>query len=172
MTTAEHITPDLEQALAGTGLVLEDVTVTPAGKRRVVKVLLDRDLGDVESATERIEPLSLDEVADAARLVGGALDRSGALGEQPYTLEVSSPGVGRPLTEPRHFRRNVGRLVTARHEGVDVTGRVTAADATTVTLDLPATRTTPARRETLPYAGIERAVVEVEFARPDESRES
>ena len=47
MTTAEHITPDLEQALAGTGLVLEDVTVTPAGKRRVVKVLLDRDLGRV-----------------------------------------------------------------------------------------------------------------------------
>src|ERR671912_419281 len=100
MTTAEHITPDLEQALAGAGLVIEDVTVTPAGKRRIVKVLLDRELGDVESATERIEPLSLDEVADAARLVGEALDRSDALGEQPYTLEVSSPGVGRPLTPP------------------------------------------------------------------------
>lgn len=172
MTTAEHITPDLEQALAGTGLLVEDVTVTPAGKRRVVKVLLDRDLADVESATERIEPLSLDEVADAARLVGDALDRSDALGEQPYTLEVSSPGVGRPLTAPRHFRRNVGRLVTAHHDGADVTGRVVAADATTVTLEVPATRTTPARTETLPYAGIERAVVEVEFARPDESRES
>ena len=114
MTTAEHISPDLEKALAGTGLVLEDVTVTPAGKRRVVRVLLDRDLGDAETVTERTEPLSLDEVADATRLVGDALERSDALGEQPYTLEVSSPGVGRPLTEPRHFRRNVGRLVTAR----------------------------------------------------------
>jgi ribosome maturation factor RimP len=172
MTTAEHISPDLEQALAGTGLVLEDVTVTPAGKRRVVKVLLDRDLGDVETVTERTEPLSLDEVADATRLVGEALDRSDALGEQPYTLEVSSLGVGRPLTEPRHFRRNVGRLVTARQDGAEVTGRVVAADATQVTLEVAATRSTPGHTQTLAYAAIQRAVVQVEFARPDESPES
>ena len=172
MTTAEHIRPDLQQALAGTGLVLEDVTVTPAGKRRVVRVLLDRDLGGPDTVTERIEPLSLDEVADAARFVGDALDRSDALGEQPYTLEVSSPGVGRPLTEPRHFRRNVGRLVTATHEGAEVTGRLVAADATQVTLEVPATRSTPGRTQTLPYAGISRAVVQVEFARPDETPES
>lgn len=172
MTTAEHISPDLEQALAGTGLVLEDVTVTPAGKRRVVKVLLDRDLGDVETVTERTEPLSLDEVADATRLVGEALDRSEALGQQPYTLEVSSPGVGRPLTQPRHFRRNVGRLVTAHSDGAEVTGRVVSADGTQVTLEVPATRSTPARTQTLPYAGISRAVVQVEFARPDENPES
>ena len=94
------------------------------------------------------------------------------MGELPYTLEVSSPGVGRPLTEPRHFQRNVGRLVTARHDGTEVTGRVTAASAGEVTLEVPATRSTPARTETLPYAGVERAVVEVEFARPDESTES
>ena len=172
MTTAEHIRPDLEQVLAGTGLVLEDVTVTPAGKRRVVRVLIDRDLGGRESVTERTEPLSLDEVADATRLVGEALDRSDAMGEQAYTLEVSSPGVGRPLTEPRHFQRNVGRLVTARHDGVETTGRVTGADATHVTLDVPATRNSPSRTETLPYAAIERAVVQVEFARPDDTQES
>lgn len=171
MTTAERIRPDLEQALAATGLVVEDLTITPAGRRRVVKVLLDRDLGDVDVVTDATPPLSLDEVADATRVVGEALDGSDAMGELPYTLEVSSPGVGRPLTEPRHFRRNVGRLVTARHDGGEVTGRVTSASATEVTLDVPATRSSPARTETLPYAGIERAVVQVEFARHDESPE-
>jgi ribosome maturation factor RimP len=172
VTTAERIRPDLEQALAGTGLVVEDLTVTPAGRRRVVKVLLDRDLGDVDVVTVATDPLSLDEVADAARVVGDALDGSDAMGEQPYTLEVSSPGVGRPLTRPRHFRRNVGRLVTVRHGGTEVTGRVISASATEVALAVPATGSTPARTETLSYAGIERAAVQVEFARHDESPES
>jgi ribosome maturation factor RimP len=147
MTTADGIRPALEQALAPTDLVLEDVVVTPAGRRRVVKVLVDHDLSE-------------------------ALDASDVLGEQPYTLEVSSPGVGRPLTEPRHFRRNVGRLLTVDHEAGEVTGRVTSASSAEVTLEVPATRATPARTETLPYAGIRRAVVQVEFARPDESKES
>ena len=94
------------------------------------------------------------------------------MGEQPYTLEVSSPGVGRPLTEPRHFRRNVGRLLTVQHDGGEVTGRVVSASATEVSLDVAATKGTPARTETLPYSAVERAAVQVEFARPDESKES
>lgn len=176
MTTAESIRPTLDQALAPTDLVIEDVTVTPAGRRRVVKVLVDRRIGegdaDRDAVTEPTAPLTLDEVADATRVVSDALDASDAMGEQPYTLEVSSPGVGRPLTLPRHFRRNVGRLVTLHHDGGEVTGRVTRATATDVTLAVPATRSTPARTETLTYAGVERAVVEVEFARPDESKDS
>ncbi len=131
MTTADSIRPDPGAgARRHRACVLEDVAVTPAGRRRVVKVLLDRDLADVDTVTEPTAPLSLDEVADATRLVSEALDASDVMGEQPYTLEVSSPGVGRPLTEPRHFRRNVGRLVTVDHDGGEVTGRVTAADAT------------------------------------------
>jgi ribosome maturation factor RimP len=172
MTTADHIRPTLQEALAQSGLVLEDVVVTPAGRRRVVKVLLDRDLGDVAVVSDATAPLSLDEVADATRLVSEALDASDAMGEQPYTLEVSSPGVGRPLTAPRHFRRNVGRLVSVQHDGAEVTGRVLSATATEVTLEVPATKRTPARTEVLAYDGIERAVVQVEFARPDESKES
>ncbi|HET6967928.1 MAG TPA: ribosome maturation factor RimP [Ornithinibacter sp.] len=172
MTTAESIRPDLHRALAASGLVLEDVTVTPAGRRRVVRVLVDRDLGQPDVVTEPTEPLTLDEVADATRLVSEALDAGDAMGEQPYTLEVSSPGVGRPLTDPRHFRRNVGRLLTVHHDGVDVTGRVTSASATEVTLEVPATKSAPARSETLSYAGVERAVVQVEFARNDETKES
>jgi ribosome maturation factor RimP len=94
------------------------------------------------------------------------------MGEQPYTLEVSSPGVARPLTEPRHFRRNVGRLVTVHHDGGEVTGRVTGASDTEVTVEVPATKAAPARTETLRYAAVERAVVQVEFARPDQSKDS
>ena len=170
MTTADGIRPTLQQALASGPFVLEDVAVTPAGRRRVVKVLVDRALDVAGTVTEPTEPLTLDEVADATHLVGDALDASDVMGEQPYTLEVSSPGVGRPLTQPRHFRRNVGRLVTVHHDGGEVTGRVTAASATEVTLEVPATKATPARTETLRYAAVERAVVQVEFARPDPSQ--
>ena len=155
VTRAEDLPADEEYALflRYTGLPAE----------RLLRVRLER---------EAMPAFDLDEVADATRVVGDALDASPAMGEQPYTLEVSSPGVGRPLTEPRHFRRNVGRLVTAHHDGTAVTGRIAAASAREVTLELPATRTTPARTETLSYAVVERAVVEVEFARPDESTES
>ena len=169
MTTADSIRPTLQEALAGSDLVLEDVVVTPAGHRRVVKVLVDRALDDVGTLTEPTAPLTLDEVAAATHLVSDALDSSDLMGEQPYTLEVSSPGVGRPLTEPRHFRRNVGRLVTVHHDGGEVTGRVTSASAGELTIEVPAAKKVPARTETLPYVQVERAVVQVEFARPDEN---
>jgi ribosome maturation factor RimP len=172
MATADRVRPVLQEALEASALVVEDVSVTPAGRRRVVRVLLDRDLGDVDEVTEPTAPLSLDEVADATRLVGDALDASDVMGEQPYTLEVSSPGVGRPLTEPRHFQRNVGRLLTVRHGSGEVTGRVVGADRTAVTLEVPATAKDPSRTETLSYGDVERAAVLVEFARPDESKES
>jgi ribosome maturation factor RimP len=172
MTTADSIRPTLQEALGSSALVLEDVAVTPAGRRRVVKVLVDRALGEVDTVTEPTAPLTLDEVAAATHLVSDALDASDVMGEQPYTLEVSSPGIGRPLTQARHFRRNVGRLVTVQHDGREVTGRVLSASATDVTVEVPASKATPARTETLPYSAVEHAVVEVEFSRPDESKES
>ncbi len=152
--------------------MLEDVAVTPAGRRRVVKVLVDRALDDAGTLTEPTAPLTLDEVADATHLVSDALDSSDVMGELPYTLEVSSPGVGRPLTEPRHFRRNVGRLVTVHHDGGEVTGRVTSASAGEFTVEVPAAKKLPARTQTLTYEQVERAVVQVEFARHDESKDS
>ncbi len=172
MTTADSIRPVLGRALEPTSLVLDDVTVTPDGRRRVVKVLVDRDVDDSGTTSDPTPPLTLDEVADATRLVSDALDATDVMGEQPYTLEVSSPGVGRPLTTSRHYRRNVGRLVTVRRADGDVTGRIVSATAHEVTLEVPSSRSTPASTTTLPYAGVERAVVEVEFARPDESKES
>ncbi|PRY63400.1 ribosome maturation factor RimP [Knoellia remsis] len=161
----------LDGALAGSGLVVDEVTVTPAGRRRVVKVVVDRELPDVgaDGFTEMTEPLSLDEIADATRTVSDALDDSDVLGEQSYTLEVTSPGVSRPLTQPRHFQRNVGRLVTVQlRDGDPVTGRITRASADDVVVTVPAAKKSPARDETIPYAAIDRAEVQVEFARKDD----
>ncbi|MBM6400367.1 ribosome maturation factor RimP [Phycicoccus sonneratiae] len=172
MATADSVRPVLEEALDGSALVLDEVTVSPAGKRRVVRVLLDRDLGDVDAVTEPTAPLSLDEVADATRAVGEALDASDVLGELPYTLEVSSPGVGRPLTLPRHFQRNVGRLLEVRTADGETTGRLVAADRAGLTLEVAATKKTSARTATVPYAEVDRATVQVEFARHDDPKES
>ena len=172
MASADQVRPVLETALGGSGLVLEDVVVTPAGKRRVVRVLLDREVAVDGPVTDPTEPLSLDEVAEATRLVGDALDDSDVLGEQPYTLEVSSPGVGRPLTAPRHFARNVGRLLTVQHAGTSTTGRLVEAGPDEVVLDVPPVKKDPGGRRAFAVADLERAVVEVEFARPDETKET
>jgi ribosome maturation factor RimP len=172
MATADRVRPVLAEAVASSQVVLEEVTVTPAGKRRVVRVLIDRDLGEVEVVTAPVAPLTLDEIADVTRVVEAALDSSDVMGQQPYTLEVSSPGVARPLTEPRHYQRNVGRLVTLHGPGGETTGRLVRADRSTVTLDLPPTTASPGRQETFPYGDVDRALVQVEFARPDESKES
>lgn len=155
-------------ALDGSGVVLEDVVVTPAGRRRVVKVVVDRDLDVSGDVTDTLPSLSLDEIATATRTVSDALDESDVLGEQPYTLEVTSPGVSRPLTNASHFRRNVGRLVVlAPSGGEPVTGRIVRAGTDDLTLQIPAVKKAPARDENFTYAAIDRADVQVEFSRPD-----
>lgn len=138
----------LEPAVAATGFDLEDVTVSPAGKRRVVRVVVDRDGG-----------VDLDDVADVARAVSDLLDDNPDLVDGAYTLEVTSPGVDRPLTQPRHWRRNVGRLVKATLADETVTGRITGSSDTEVTLDVDGTP------RTLLQAEISKALVQVEFGR-------
>jgi ribosome maturation factor RimP len=167
VSVKDQIRPAVEGPLRDLGLLVEDVAVTPAGKRRLVRIWIDRVVGDAGDTTSTIAPLTLDEVADATRAVSDALDETGAMGEQPYTLEVGSPGVDRPLTHPRHFRRNVSRLVTVTpFEGPAVTGRIVAADADEVRLEVPATKKEPARSLQLAYAEVSRAMVQVEFSRP------
>jgi ribosome maturation factor RimP len=164
-------TVEVPGPLGELGLMIEDVTVTPAGKRRLVRIWLDRDLADLapEDDSSVIEPLSLDEVADATRVISAGLDTSDALGEAPYVLEVGSTGVDRPLTESRHFRRNVTRLVEIRRvedSGGDAfTGRLVAAGPADVTVQVAATKTEPQTELHIPYADIARAQVQVEFAR-------
>ena len=79
---------------------LESVRVGSAGRRRLLRVVVDADGG-----------VALDDIALISRDLSARLDETGAMGETAYTLEVSSPGVDRPLTQPRHWRRAVGRLV-------------------------------------------------------------
>ncbi len=172
MATAEDIRPVLHEALAGGRLALEDLTVSPAGRRTVVRVAVDRALGDVDEVSTPTPPLTLDEVAEATRAVSDALDGTDVMGEQAYTLEVTSPGVGRPLTEPRHFQRNVGRLVSLERADGSVTGRILRASQTEVTLGVAGAKGAAPSEQTVPYAGVERAAVEVEFARADETKET
>jgi ribosome maturation factor RimP len=107
------------------GMDLESVQVSPAGKRRLLRVFVDSDRG-----------VSLDDAAAVSRELSSVLDRVDVMGDFPYTLEVSSPGVDRPLTEPRHWQRAVNRLVTVTlTQGETLTGRIVQADAEGVILD-------------------------------------
>lgn len=148
----DHLMKLLEPVVSAEGLDLEDVTVTQAGKRRLLRVIVDRDGG-----------VSLDDVADVSQAVSTALDADDVMGQTAYTLEVSSPGVDRPLTEPRHWRRAAKRLVKAEmRDGTVVEGRVLAADESGVDLDVAgATRR-------LDYEDLARGRVQVEFRRIDD----
>lgn len=148
--TRERLVGELTPRLLELGLDLEAVEVTPAGRRRVLRVAVDKDGG-----------VTLDDVAEATREVSRALDESDTMGEQPYTLEVTSPGVDRPLTLPRHWRRNAGRLVKATTEdGGTVVGRVTSVDEEQALLQ------TDRGVEALRYADVAKAHVQVELNRP------
>ena len=90
----------IEPVVTAAGMDLESVRVTAAGRRRLLRVVVDSDRG-----------VSLDDAATVSRELSAALDKVAVMGDFPYTLEVSSPGVDRPLTDRRHWRRAVGRLV-------------------------------------------------------------
>ena len=151
----------IEPAVAAAGMDLELVRLTVAGKRRQLRIVVDSDQG-----------VSHNDLDGVSRKISAVLDASNALGDAPYTLEVSSPGVDRPLTEPRHWRRARGRLVRVKVKGAGegstvsgegfVEGRVLAADADGVTLGLAGGE----RR--FPYADMGAGSVQVEFGRiPD-----
>jgi ribosome maturation factor RimP len=150
MPDSSRISDALRDPLSGLGLDLEGVELTPAGKRRVLRVAVDKDGG-----------VTLDDIAEATRAVSGQLDDDELMGEQAYTLEVTSRGVDRPLSEPRHWRRNHDRMVRASlRDGSQVTGRIGASDDTGVTLDVSG------RPRRLSYAEIAKALVQIEFNRP------
>jgi ribosome maturation factor RimP len=139
----------LEPVVARTGAELEDLTEQRAGSRRLVRVVVDRDGG-----------VSSDLITEVSHAVSTALDESDVLGDAPYVLEVTSPGVDRPLTSPRHWRRARGRLVKAvLVAGGDVLGRVADCDDHGVTLLVAE------RERTLAYGEIARAKMQVEFNR-------
>jgi ribosome maturation factor RimP len=139
----------IQPVVAAAGMDLESVRMTIAGRRRLLRVVVDSDHG-----------VSLDDAALISRELSATLDATDVMGDVPYTLEVSSPGVDRPLIEPRHWRRAAGRLVRVKAvaEGT-VQGRVLAADDDGVTMDVDGAK----RR--FAYGDLGAGAVQVEFGR-------
>ena len=149
----ELVTPALSQA----GYFLEDINIVTPGQHRIVTVIVDG-----ESA------LNLDQVTVASKLVSELLDEATFMGETPFTLEVTSPGIDRPLTLPRHFAKNVTRLLkVVKTDGEVVAGRITSNTETEVTLTVTEKKTT--KDVVVALADIKRATVEIEFNRKDEN---
>ena len=149
--TRDRLAEVLTEPLAANGLDVEAIELTPAGRRRLLRVAVDKDGG-----------VTMDEIADATKQVSRLLDASDVMGEQPYTLEVTSPGTDRPLTLPRHWRRNESRLVkVTTHDGRTLTGRIGSSDDEAVTLDVDGAE------RVLPYGEVAKARVQIEFNRKE-----
>ena len=151
--SASVIKAGLTGPLAATGVDLESVEVQRAGRREIVRVVVDADGG-----------IDLDTVASVSQVVAGLLDQEPLSGQfaGAYVLEVTSPGVDRPLTEPKHWRRAQARLVVAtRRDGSTVTGRIEAVDDEAVTLAVADDLVT------IPLAELASGAVQVEFNREE-----
>jgi ribosome maturation factor RimP len=145
--TRDRLAEELTAPLADLGLDLEGVDLSSAGKRRVLRVAIDKDGG-----------VTMDDIADATREVSRLLDETNVMGEQAYTLEVSSPGVDRPLTLPRHWRRNRTRLVKVTpREGEPIIGRITSTDDEGAVIDVEGTE------HRFAYADVKKAKIQIEF---------
>jgi ribosome maturation factor RimP len=154
-TQSERLRALLEPLVVKAGLELEDVVLTAAGKRRQLMVVVDAEDG-----------VSLDAVAEVSRELSQALDASDVMGESEYVLEVGSPGTDRPLTEPRHFRRNTGRLVKLQlKERGELIARIMTVDGTGLDLEVPGVKGRKPKPARADFAEIAKARVEVEFNR-------
>ncbi len=152
MSLAANLTELLNPVVSSAGFVLEEVTVTPVGKRRLVSVVIDR---------ENSNP-SLDEVTVVSKEISVILDTYSQMGEMPFTLEVTTPGVDRPLTLPRHWKKNIGRLVKITpKQGDKFIGRISEVSENQVKLEL--------EKEllTVDLGDVSRAQIEVEFNRKE-----
>jgi len=148
----ERLRTLLAPVVSAAGMDLEDLSVSSAGRRRLVRLAVDRDGG-----------VSLDDIAEVSRQLSVTLDSTEAMGEQPYVLEVSSPGVDRPLTEARHWRRARGRLVViGLRDGSSLTGRLVAAGDSEVVV------AGPAGKRVVALADVASGRVEVEFRHEDD----
>ena len=148
MTSHHRVAELVAPVIAKRGIDLEEVLIKPAGRRSIVQIFIDRDGG-----------IDLDLVAEVSREISELLDSTDLLGNNPYTLDVGSSGVDRPLTLPRHFRRNAGRLVAVElSSGQDFVDRILEAKDESVTFkDFGAVK----------IDEIKHALVQIEFGRAD-----
>jgi ribosome maturation factor RimP len=170
--TTDRLTAAVEPVVTAAGYDLEELVVRTAGQRSVVRVVVDRDEGT-----------SLDDVADVSRAISEVLDADETdAGRPPYVLEVTSPGVDRPLTAPRHWRRNAGRLVTvevgAERAREQVTARLLRVedDGVVLTVEKGGAKKGQVRRavgeRTVPWSELGEGRVQVEFSRPAGHRDA
>jgi ribosome maturation factor RimP len=154
-TQSERLRALLEPLVAARELDLEEIEVTPAGNRRVLRLVVDSDDG-----------VRLDACAELSRAVSETLEDSDAMGGSPYVLEVTSPGAERPLTELRHYHRATGRLVKARlTAGGELVARIVAVDEKGLDLEVPGVKGRRPTARRLAFDEIVRARVEIEFNR-------
>ena len=143
MGKKEEISAAITPALSDLGFYLEDITITSAGRRSMLTVIVD---GDTH--------LSLDQVTVATKAVSEIVENIQSLGQAPFTLEVTSPGLDRPLTKPRHWRKNIDRLVNiVLLDGKEIKGRVKDATEISATVD----------EQAVNFSDIKRATLEIEF---------
>ena len=156
MALKDQISELVTPAVSDQGFYLEDVHVATPGSHRIVTCIVDGDAS-----------LNLDQVTTVSRVISELLDEAVFMGETPFTLEVTSPGVDRPLTEPRHFAKNIDRLLKIiKLDGSEVTGRILSNTNHDVTLTVTVKKETI--EQTVSLSDIKRAVVEIEFNRKDD----
>ena len=155
MALKDQISDLITPALTSADYFLEDINIVTPGKHRIITIIVDGE-----------KALNLDQVTVATKLISELLDQASFMGETPFTLEVTSPGIDRPLTLPRHFAKNHDRLLkVTKNDGEVVTGRITANTENDVTL------TVAVKKELVEHVisltDIKRAVVEIEFNRKE-----
>jgi ribosome maturation factor RimP len=143
MGKKEEISAAITPALSDLGFYLEDITITSAGRRSMLTVIVD---GDTH--------LSLNQVTVATKAISEIVENIQSLGQAPFTLEVTSPGLDRPLTKPRHWRKNIDRLVKiVLLDGTEIKGRVKDSTEISATVD----------EQVVKFSDIKRATLEIEF---------
>ncbi|GLX22375.1 MULTISPECIES: ribosome maturation factor RimP [Streptomyces] len=160
-TQSDRLRGLLEPLVAAKGLDLEDIELSKAGKRRMLRIIVDSDEG-----------VDLDECAELSREISDRLDESDVMGEDEYNLEVSSPGADRPLSEHRHYVRATGRLVKFQlAEGGELIARILGVDDEGMDLEVPGVKGRKATARRIAFTDVAKARVEIEFSRKDKKEE-
>ena len=143
MPLNEDISAAIRPIIEASGNYLEELTITSAGKVKILTVIVDSD-----------SHLNLDQITAVTKEISEIIETLEELGDNAFTLEVTSPGIDRPLTKPRHWRKNFDRLVKiTMTSGQDIQGRIGEATETTVLVG----------DQKVSLEDIKRAVLEIEF---------
>ncbi|MGW7418170.1 ribosome maturation factor RimP [Streptomyces sp. NPDC054863] len=160
-TQSDRLRELLEPLVAAKDLDLEEIEVSKAGRRRVLRIVVDSEEG-----------VELDACAEVSRAISEKLDESDVMGDEEYVLEVGSPGADRPLTEHRHYVRATGRLAKLTlSDGAELIARILVVDEDGLDLEVPGVKGRKPTARRVEFADIAKARIEVEFNRKDQNEE-